>query len=130
MRIPLPEDLRASNYAEYAGELPGRESYMPRWPEPACSDYQMHEEVTEGTPLSPVCLSPQELATRLADHGANAFAGATASHEEWCYVARGGRAASEASNKAASWLQIYSQPTATGTPRPQIVTDERVPGCS
>ncbi|MFC4313028.1 hypothetical protein ACFPN2_28350 [Steroidobacter flavus] len=93
---PIPEELRALTYAEYVGERPDPQNYMPRWSETECLGYQMYEEVTDGTPLSPVCRSPEELARWLVDHGANAFAGTTANYDEWLYVARGGRAGSAA----------------------------------
>lgn len=56
---------------------------MPQWPKAKRTHYQMYEDTTEGTPISPVMASPEELARWLADNGASAFAGHTATHEEW-----------------------------------------------
>jgi hypothetical protein len=67
---------------------------MPDWPESERTHYQMYETCTEGTPISPVCETPEELARWCADNGASAFADMTASYEHWLGVARGGWAPS------------------------------------
>lgn len=80
--------LRGKTYAECAGERPDAREYMPRWSASECTHWQMYEEVTEGTPISPVCGSPEKLARWLADHEANAFAGTTASYLHWLSLIR------------------------------------------
>lgn len=81
--IPMDPQLNSEAYAEWAGERPRPSEYMPEWPATLCTHWQMYEEVTEGTPISPVCSSPEKLARWLADHEANAFADTRASYQDW-----------------------------------------------
>ena len=62
---------------------------MPQWTETEATHFQMHENVTEGTPISPVMDSPEGLAQWLADNKASAFAGHPASYQAWLNVCRG-----------------------------------------
>lgn len=75
-------------YTEWHGAPPNPDDYMPDWPESERTHFQMYETTTEGTPMSPVFATPEELAHWLADHDANAFAGQTASYEAWLGVCR------------------------------------------
>jgi len=70
-------------YAEYAGERPRAENYMPDWPSEQRTHWQMYEDTSEGTPISPVMDTPEALARWLADNNASAFGSATASYEGW-----------------------------------------------
>jgi hypothetical protein len=81
-------------YWEYGGGPPDRVFYRPDWPEEARTHYQMYENVSEGTPISPPMPSPESLAQWLADNDANAGAGATASYEAWLRICQGGYAPS------------------------------------
>lgn len=65
---------------------------MPDWPEVQRTHYQMYESVSEGTPISPVCESPEALARWLVEHNASACGDQTASYEGWLRVAQGGYA--------------------------------------
>lgn len=56
---------------------------MPNWPDLERTHYQMYEDVTEGTPISPVMASPEVLAHWLADNNASAFGSMTATYEQW-----------------------------------------------
>lgn len=47
---------------------------MPQWKPGEANCFQMYENVTEGTPISPVMDSPEALAQWLADNKAPAFA--------------------------------------------------------
>ncbi len=67
---------------DYFGSCNKRD-FMPDWPVEKCTHYQMYENTTEGTPISPVMSSPEELARWLADNNASAFGGMTASYEGW-----------------------------------------------
>ena len=49
----------------------------------SATHFQMYEDTTEGTPISPVCETPEELATWLADNNASAFGSSTATRESW-----------------------------------------------
>ena len=54
----------------------------------------MYEITSEGTPISPAFATPEELARWLSDNEAIAFAGMTATYEQWLRVANGGYAGS------------------------------------
>ncbi len=84
----------AEEYWEYSGDPPDRAYYRPDWPEETRTHYQMYETTSEGTPISPVIETPEELAQWLVDHNASAFASQTASYEAWLRVAKGGYACS------------------------------------
>ncbi len=81
-------------YWQWDAGPPDPEDYMPSWPDAERTHYQMYESVSEGTPISPVMESPEALARWLADNGANAGAGRTASYEAWLRVCNGGYAPS------------------------------------
>lgn len=74
------------DYKWWAGECPSRpssERYMPAWSTEQRTHLMMYEDVSEGTPISPAFETPEELARWLADSGASAFAGLTATYEQW-----------------------------------------------
>ena len=81
-------------YAEWAGERPKLEDYMPDWTDEERTHLMMYENTTEGTPISPAFATPEELARWLADSGASAFANMTADYDHWLAVANGGFAPS------------------------------------
>lgn len=54
----------------------------------------MYETCSEGTPISPVFRTPEELARWLADNGASSFGDMTATYDQWLSVCRGGWAPS------------------------------------
>ena len=62
------ERLRFQTIAQASLELAGR-------PIEERTHYQMYETCTEGTPISPVMETPENLARWLADNGASAFGG-------------------------------------------------------
>lgn len=51
--------------------------------------WQMWETTSEGSPISPVCESPEALARWLADNNASAFGYTGASYEAWLHMIRG-----------------------------------------
>jgi hypothetical protein len=63
---------------------------MPQWPDAERTHLQMYEDCSEGTPISPVMSTAEELARWLADNKASAFAGMTASYEAWLDTIRRG----------------------------------------
>jgi hypothetical protein len=81
--VPIEADLQGMTYTECAGDRPDAGRYMPQWPASQCTHWQMYEEVTEGTPVSPVFESPEELAFWMANHDANASPDSTASYQGW-----------------------------------------------
>lgn len=91
--VPRGETEYAT-YAEYAGERPDPADYMPDWSDAERTHVQMYEDTTEGTPISPVFATVEELARWLADTGASAFGGMTATYEQWLATCQGGWAPS------------------------------------
>lgn len=81
-------------YWEWAGAPPHPDYYRPDWPDAERTHFQMYEDTSEGTPISPVMDSPESLARWLADNNASAFGDMTATYEQWLRVARGGFACS------------------------------------
>lgn len=84
------EEDKKLPFEEWDGEAPNPAYYMPEFPEGSCTHFQMYEDTSEGTPISPVMDSPESLARWLADNGASAFGGSTATYEEWLPVCMGG----------------------------------------
>jgi len=82
-------------YEWWAGERPTEpvpDSYMPDWSESERTHWMMYEDTSEGTPISPAFATPEELAFWLAENGASAFAGMTATYEQWLATIRRGSA--------------------------------------
>lgn len=77
---------------ESYGGGPLSDDYMPDWAEAEATHYQMYENTTEGTPISPVFATPEEVARWCADNGASACGSMTATYDEWLAKARGGYA--------------------------------------
>jgi hypothetical protein len=81
-------------FEDYDGPRPVPEDYMPDWPVEKRTHWQMYETCSEGTPISPVCATPEELARWLADNHASAFASMSATYEQWLGTIRRGWAVS------------------------------------
>lgn len=91
---PKPERYAGVTYVEWDGERPVASEYMPEWSEAERTHWQMYETASEGTPISPVMATPEELARWLVDNGASAFADITASYEQWLGMIRRGSSVS------------------------------------
>lgn len=83
-------DELSMSYEEWAGEKPLEADYMPDWPESEKTHFQMYEDTSEGTPISPVMESPEILAKWLADNNASAFGDMTATYEQWLATCKKG----------------------------------------
>lgn len=82
-----------SSFAGWSWPRPIAERYMlVDCPAAERTHWQMYEDTTEGTPISPVMASPEALARWLADTGASAFANKTATYEQWLATIRRGSA--------------------------------------
>lgn len=78
-------------YEDWEGTRPDSRYYMPAWPASERTHYQMYEETSEGTPISPVMETPEQLARWLVDNKASTFGrGSTASYAAWLRIAQGG----------------------------------------
>lgn len=87
-----PKDVAV--FEDYEGQRPVASEYMPDWPAEERTHWQMYETCSEGTPISPVMETPEDLARWLADNKADAGAGRTASYAQWLATIRGGSAPS------------------------------------
>jgi len=91
---PAQQTAGSETYEDYAGARPDPSHYMPCWPAEDATHYMMYETTSEGTPISPLFETPEELAGWLADNDASAFADIGAGYEDWLRVAEGLRAPS------------------------------------
>lgn len=80
------------------GEEFDASTLMPEFPEGTSTGYCMYETTSEGTPISPVFETPEELARWLADTGASAFGRSTATYEQWLSMIQVGWAPSAMSS--------------------------------
>mgnify|MGYP001607413613 CR=1 FL=1 len=80
---PKLEKYADMSFSEYDGDRPDPARYMPEWPDSERTHLQMYETTSEGTPISPVMETPEELARWLVYNQASAFAGITATYEQW-----------------------------------------------
>ena len=77
-------------WIDWHGNQPRIGDYMPVFPEELCVGWQMYETCSEGTPISPVMESPDELADWLYNNNASAFGSSTASREQWAATIKAG----------------------------------------
>lgn len=90
--VPRTGSELDTTYEQWTGREPRKRDYMPDWPESERTHLQMYEDTTEGTPISPVMATPEELARWLADNHASAFGSETATYEQWLATIRAGYA--------------------------------------
>jgi len=83
-------EYKGMQYFGYAGQRPFKDAYMPEWADEEKTYYQMYEDTTEGTPISPVMVSPEKLARWLTDTNASFFGDKTTTYEHWFYICGGG----------------------------------------
>lgn len=82
------EAMACGSFEEWWDERPRQEDFMPEFPNGTATHFQMYEETSDGTPISPVCATIEELARWLADNRASAVAGMPATYEEWLAMCR------------------------------------------
>jgi hypothetical protein len=70
-------------YEEFAGRSPDPAYYRPAWPEEERACFQVYETVSEGTPVSPVFASREELASWLVDQGYSREAASAFAEDGW-----------------------------------------------
>lgn len=82
-------------FSDWHGRHPDPDEHMPEWPEAEQTHCQMYESTSEGTPVSPVMDTPEELARWCADNKVSTFGtGSFATYEQWLAVCRDGFAPS------------------------------------
>jgi hypothetical protein len=72
----------------YPGQRAEAEAWEPSDP-PTGDGWQMWQTTSEGSPMSPVFATPEELARWLAVTGASMFGSTTASYEQWLKIVKG-----------------------------------------
>jgi hypothetical protein len=77
---PLTDEQRGRTFASWDGDRPDQKNYMPLWPDEQRTHLVLYETITEGTPVSPVLSTDEELARWLAD---NIVTGQPVSYEQW-----------------------------------------------
>lgn len=107
---------KVCEYCRKAAKLANREIKSHGCPEwqvgpPQGDGWQMWETTTEGSPISPVFATPEELAQWLADTGASSFGKMTASYKDWLTMIKEGWAMSAAvsSRGLESGVQFVAQ---------------------
>ena len=85
-RLGLPHECEHCNGEGSIWESEEAKTLCEAWKpsEPPNGDgWQMWETTSEGSPISPVFASPEDLASWLASNGASSFGSLTASYDEW-----------------------------------------------
>lgn len=67
--IERRDDEPYREFCEWHGDPPDKDYYRPKWDESAATHYQMYETVSEGTPVSPVFATKEELVEYLVEGG-------------------------------------------------------------
>lgn len=92
------KELHGSDLHAYESECcsccEGEGKVRPNIPVPEGPAYQMWETVSEGSPISPAFMKPEELAHWLADNKASAMGSETATYEQWLATIKAGWAPS------------------------------------
>jgi hypothetical protein len=81
--VALTEKEKLMTFADWDGERPDPEHYMPLWRDEERTHLMMYEDTSEGTPVSPAFATAEELAQWLADNNASWFGNQGASYEAW-----------------------------------------------
>lgn len=83
---PKPADVTGS-YSEWVGkDEPNPQSYTLDWPVVERTHFQVYQNITEGSPVSPVFESLNEIAQWLVDNPGKFYDGDEATVEEWLYT--------------------------------------------
>lgn len=94
VRVRDEDNLHELLMAAHESDRPDPADYMPEFPEGTATGWCMYETTSEGTPISPVLGTPEELAHWLADNGASTFGSMTTTYEHWLRMIRAGWAPS------------------------------------
>ena len=82
-RLGLPSTCpTCEGHAIHPDDIAASEAWEPTEP-PEGDGWQMWETTSEGSPISPVFATPEDLARWLADTGASAFGSQGATYEQW-----------------------------------------------
>jgi hypothetical protein len=92
--VPKKDDELNMSYEKWSGPRPEKDDYMPDWEDSERTHIQMYENTSEGTPISPVMDTPENLARWLVDNNASAFGNMTATYGQWLGTIKAGFAVS------------------------------------
>jgi len=85
---PIADKYKNISYSEYDGDCPDPNDYMPDWENSERTHYQAYENTTEGTPISPVMATEDDLIDWLVDNKASAFGDMTGNRDFWTSVVK------------------------------------------
>ena len=68
-KLGYKEDEPHRAFCDWHGRFPDPDYYRPRWDESLAVGYQVYETVSEGTPVTPVFATKEELVEYLVKHG-------------------------------------------------------------
>lgn len=76
-------------YEQWPGNRINEDEHMPNWDKSEKTHYMLYETTSEGTPKSPACSTPEELAQWLVDNNVPWFADYTTDYENWIKIIKG-----------------------------------------
>lgn len=85
---PIPSQYKVYEYSQWDNPRPDPIDYMPDWDESERTHYQAYENTTEGTPISPVMATEDDLIDWLVDNKASAFGDMTGDRDFWTSVVK------------------------------------------
>jgi hypothetical protein len=85
----LPTSAAHYSFEDWHGTVPESKHYRQDWPNETITHFQMYENTTEGTPISPVFATPEECARWCVDNDVSAFGDDTAEYDWWLLVCQG-----------------------------------------
>lgn len=59
--VSLSKEEKGVTYASWSGERPSEKDYAPLWSDEECTCFMLYEDISEGTPLSPIFPTIEEL---------------------------------------------------------------------
>ncbi len=86
--VPIPAKYKHQSFSEWYGDRPDPSNYMPDWDESERTHYQAYENTSEGTPISPVFATEDELIDWLVESKASAFGGSAGDRKFWTNVVK------------------------------------------
>jgi hypothetical protein len=109
-RVPLDFDWPLKTVWKGYGNYPEKDVHPPTGP-----GWQMWENTSEGSPISPVFKTPEKLATGLSKSKASAMGGQTATRAEWLNMIHEGSALTGVMNTKTgvvrSGISMHDKPT-------------------
>jgi len=78
-----PEEYKKYSYEEWTGKKPMQSDYTPDWDDDLRTCFQLYETTTEGTPLTPVFKSKEDLLAYLSTNKVSIFGLRSGTESEW-----------------------------------------------